>query len=304
MAKLYILSGPEKGRSFDLESDLTTVGRGSESDIRLSDKSVSRKHLEIVREEDKYFIKDLKSKNGTYVNDEQIKPEKPLEIEQGQPVAMGKTLFCVYEEGHLGEDEDLTPVLDSVDLAKEMSQSGTVFVQDRPMTPQKNIELLYKVSDILKQSLNISEILANILQDLLDLLKRIDRGVFIVVDEKTGEWSDPISLVKKKTGEPLKSFSRTIVNRVVNGGKPVVMLDTLNEDQADLSESMHSMKVRSVMCVPLISRSRLRGVIYVDSVNKPYGFRRDDLSLLSALSVPTAIAIENASFYCEENTRT
>jgi pSer/pThr/pTyr-binding forkhead associated (FHA) protein len=299
MAKLYILGGPEKGKSFDLGNDLMTIGRGPESDIRLSDESVSRKHLEIVRKRDKYFIKDLTSKNGTYVNDEQIKPEKPLEIEQGQPVAIGKTLFCVI--AHLGEDEDLTPVLDSVDLAKEMIQSGTVFVQDRPMTPQKNMELLYRVSDTLKQSLNINEILAHILRDLLDLLKRIDRGVFILVDEKTGELSNPISLIKKKSGQPSRSFSRTIVNRVMKGGKPVVMLDTLNEDEADLSESMHSMKVRSVMCVPLISRSRLRGVVYVDSVNKPNGFRRDDLSLLSALSVPTAIAIENASFYGEEN---
>ncbi|MGD8985363.1 MAG: FHA domain-containing protein [Desulfobacteraceae bacterium] len=303
MAKLYILGGPEKGKSFDLESDLMTVGRGSESNVRVRDKSVSRRHLEIVRKGDKYFIKDLKSKNGTYVNDEQIKPGKPFEIGQGLLVAIGKTLFCVGE-AYLGEDEDLTTVLDSVDLAKEMSENGTVFVQDRPMTPQRNIELLYKVSHILKQSLNINEILENILQDLLDLLKRIDRGVFILFDEKTGELSDPISLLKKEKGESSKSFSRTIVNRVVKGGKPVVMLDTLNEDEADLSASMHSMKVRSVMCVPLISRSQLRGVIYVDSVNKPYGFRREDLSLLSALSVPAAIAIENASFYQEGDTLT
>ena len=303
MAKLYILGGPEKGKSFALESDLVTLGRGSESNIRVRDKSVSRRHLEIIRKGDTYFIKDLRSKNGTYVNHKEIKPGEPFKIEQGLPVVVGKTLFCIGE-AYLGEDEDLTTVLDSVDLSKEMRESGTVFVQDRPMTPQKNIELLYRVSHILKQSLNINEILENILQDLLDLLKRIDRGVFILVDEKTGELSDPISLLKKENGDSSKSFSRTIVNRVVKRGKPVVMLDTLNENEADLSASMHSMKVRSVMCVPLISRSQLRGVIYVDSVNKPYGFRREDLSLLSALSVPAAIAIENASFYQEGDTLT
>ena len=303
MVKLYILGGPEKGKSFDLESDLMTIGRGSDCHIRVKDKSVSRKHLEILRKEDKYFIKDLKSKNGTYVNDEHIKPGKQFEIALGLLVAIGKTLFCV-NEAYLAEDDGLTTVLDSFDLAKEMSQSGTVFVQDRPMTPQKNIELLYKVSHILKQSLNINEILENILQDLLDLLKRIDRGVFILVDGKTGELSDPIALIKKENREPSKSFSRTIVSRVMTGGKPVIMLDTLNEDEADLSASMHSMKVRSVMCVPLISRSKLRGVIYVDSVDKPYGFRREDLSLLSTLSVPAAIAIENASFYKKDDTMT
>jgi pSer/pThr/pTyr-binding forkhead associated (FHA) protein len=298
MARLHILGGPEKGKSFDLEGDLVRIGRGPESHIRVRDKSVSRRHLEIIKKGDKYYIRDLKSKNGTYVNDEQIKPGEPFEIEQGLPVAIGKTLFCVGE-ADLGEDKDLTRMLDSVDLVKEVSENGTVVVQDRPMTPQKNIELLYKVSHVLKQSLNINQILENILQDLLGLLKRIDRGVFILVDRRTGELSDPISLLKKEEEKPYKSYSQTIVNRVVKRGKPVVMLDTLNEDEADLSASIHSMKVRSVMCVPLISRSQLRGVIYVDSVNRPYGFRREDLSLVSALSVPAAIAIENASFYQE-----
>jgi pSer/pThr/pTyr-binding forkhead associated (FHA) protein len=78
MAKLYILGGPEKGKSFALESDIVTIGRGSESNIRVTDKSVSRRHLEIIRKGDRYFVKDLKSKNGTYVNEEQIEPGKPF----------------------------------------------------------------------------------------------------------------------------------------------------------------------------------------------------------------------------------
>ncbi len=300
MTKLYILGGPEKGKSFDLNGDVVTIGRSSECGVQLADLSVSRKHLEIIRREEKYFIKDLESKNGTLVNDERIEPGREFEIEQGLPIAIGKTLFCIGE-AYLGEDGDLVSVLDAVDLAKELSESGTVFVEDRPMTPQRNIELLYKVSNILKESLNLNDILEKILQDLLDLLKRIDRGVFILLDEKTGELSEPISLIKKQDGEASKAYSRTIVNRVLEEGKPVIMLDTLNEDEADLSESMHSMKVRSVMCVPLVSRSRLRGVIYVDSVNKPYGFRREDLSLLSALSAPAAIAIENAILHAKED---
>ena len=298
MAKLHILAGPEKGKSFDLEDEVLIVGRGPESQIQIRDKSVSRRHMVISRREGKYYIKDLQSKNGTYVNGEQVEPGIELEIDQGIPIAAGRSLFSLGES-YLGEDEDLTTVLDSVDLSKELNQRDTVFIQDRPMTLQKNIELLYKVSQILRQSLNINETLRNILQDLLDLLKRIDRGVFILFDEKTGALSKAIFLIKKVNGEPSKSFSRTIVNRVVKENKPVVMLDTLNEEETDLSESMHSMKVRSVMCVPLVSRSKFRGVIYVDSVNKPYGFRREDLSLLSALSVPAAIAIENASLYNE-----
>jgi GAF domain-containing protein len=63
------------------------------------------------------------------------------------------------------------------------------------------------------------------------------------------------------------------------------------------SESMKFKKIKSVMCVPLLSRSKIQGVIYVDSVSRLYGFRKEDLSLIAALSSPAAMAIENALLY-------
>jgi hypothetical protein len=51
------------------------------------------------------------------------------------------------------------------------------------------------------------------------------------------------------------------------------------------------------MCVPLISRSQKLGAIYVDSINRPYGFRKEDLSLLTAFASRAALAIENALLY-------
>jgi adenylate cyclase len=171
-------------------------------------------------------------------------------------------------------------------------------VQDRPLTPQKNVELIYKVSSVLMQSLNVSDnindILETILTYILDLLKRIDRGVFILLDSETGEISELIPILKGSMGDSLRVYSRTIVNRVIQERKPIIMLDTQQEDEVDLSESIELMKVRSVMCVPMISKSQIRGVIYVDSISKPHGFRKEDLSLLTALSIPAAYAIENA----------
>ena len=99
-----------------------------------------------------------------------------------------------------------------------------------------------------------------------------------------------------------KMYSQTVVDRVVTERKPVIMLDTLNEDEIDLSESMVTMSIRSVMCVPLISNQKMRGVIYVDSLNRPYGFRSEDLFLLSALSIPAAFAIEKTSLKGDQQT--
>jgi len=69
-----------------------------------------------------------------------------------------------------------------------------------------------------------------------------------------------------------RPYSGTVVNKVINEGKAVMMSNTMREDKDDRSESMEIMKIKSVMCVPLISKSKIRGAIYVDSVSKPLWF--------------------------------
>ena len=329
MVKLYIMNGPDKGRPFDLEGDIIHIGRSPDNDIQIKDNSVSRKHVKIIMRGDRYFVEDLNSKNGTFIDGNRISPGNEFEVKKGLPIAIGSIVTTLGEEysgdevtvpdsvdlsEELGEDE--LAILESTDLSKELSETDlatldssaiseelgettAAFAQDRPMTPQKNMELIYKASSILMQSLsmddNINEIFEKIMNYILDLLKRVDRGVFILVDSDTGEISDLIPILKKSTGDTLKVYSRTIVDRVLKEGKAVTMLDTHTEDKADLSESMQLMKIRSVMCVPLVSRSKIRGVIYVDSVSRPHGFRREDLSLLTALSIPAALALENAT---------
>jgi len=49
------------------------------------------------------------------------------------------------------------------------------------------------------------------------------------------------------------------------------------------------------MCVPLIASSKPLGAIYVDSVTQPFGFRKDDLSMFTAMSSRLALALETAS---------
>jgi pSer/pThr/pTyr-binding forkhead associated (FHA) protein len=299
MIKLYNMDGSNEGQSFDLKADTAYVGRSSANHIQMKDKFVSRKHLRIVRKGGKYFIKDLRSKNGTFVNGEAIPPGVEQPVEEGIPIVLGLSVLC------LGKAclNDVIPFLDSIDLSKEITESETVIVQDRPMTSKKNMELIHKVSNVLMKSTDINEILLKILDYVLDLLKRVDRGVIILVHPKTREVSEVIPK-SRKPGDKTKSYSRTIVERVVRESRPIMMLDTLSEDESERSESMEMMRVRSVMCVPLISRSQIRGVIYVDSVNRPHGFRNDDLTLLTALSSSAAIAIENALLCAKEDTGT
>ena len=305
MSKLYVMNGPLGGRSFELEGDTINVGRSPDNDIQIKDSSISRNHLKILRKNNKYFIEDLRTTNGTFINGKRVSPGRAFEVKDGLPVIIGKVLIS------LGKTcpEDVVNVQGSADLPSEFSRTG-IFTLDRrrPITTTKNLELIYKVSNVLMQSLDIDEILEKILDYIFDLLKRIDRGAILLTNNETGKLEQIIGRSKFEKGKNSISYSRTIADKVMKGGKPLTMADLTQENPDDFSESMIRMK--SVMCVPLISRSQIRGVIYVDSLSKTFGFREEDLSLITALSSPAAIAIENALFYSnlektiEERTKT
>ena len=301
MPKLYIARGGGAIQSLELKTDVIQIGRSAENDIQLNDGSISRRHLKIVRKGNKYFIIDLKSKNGTCVSGKRIRPGYECEVQQGLPIAIGNAVISLEKAC---PDVKLDTAYTS-SFSRKAGEGDRAFLQDRPLTPQRNMELIHKASSALMQSININrdlhEILGTILNYILDLLQRVDRGVFILFDEETKEVSGLIPILKKSNGDSVRTYSRTIVDRVMRERKAVMMLDTLHENKANLSESMEVMNVRSVMCVPLISRSKVKGVVYVDSINQPYGFRKEDLSLLTALSIPAAFAIENALLHAAES---
>ena len=86
-ALLIVLRGPNTGARFLLDDAEVTTGRGPDSDIFLDDVTVSRKHVEFVRERDGFVVRDVGSLNGTYVNRTRI--EQAL-LRAGDEVQIGK----------------------------------------------------------------------------------------------------------------------------------------------------------------------------------------------------------------------
>lgn len=297
MTNLYVVNGSDEGRSFDLKGDTIYIGRSPDNDIQIKDRFVSRKHLRIFRKGSKYFIKDLESKNGTFINGKQIPSGVEFELKEGLTIAIGMSVVCLDKES----SEDVVSFLESIRLSRDISKEVGVSAKDRSMTAQKNMELIHKVSNVLMRSLNINQISEKILGYIFDLLKRIDRGAIILIDKKTGEISEVITKFKSHINGSDMRYSPDVVDRVIEDGKAVIVLDSSADDEDDLSDTLKILKIGSVMCVPLIIRSKIRGVIYVDSIEKPHGFRKEDLSLFKALSSRAAIAIENASIYSRKN---
>jgi pSer/pThr/pTyr-binding forkhead associated (FHA) protein len=291
MARLYILNGPDIGKSLNLNEGHTYVGRSAKNDIKIEDKTVSRKHLRISKKGEKYLLTDLKSRNGTFCNGKYINHPFQFEVKQGIPIAIGMTLICIGE----GCVEQIMPLLDSIELTRDTGEQSGIFKVHKNRTNQKKLEVLYRVSDTLSESLPLNKVLTRTLSHILDFLGRIDTGAFILLDRKTGGFGDVVSVSAKPIDESPISYCSDLVRRVIDDGNPVA-ISNVQAEEGEFIDTLKIQQIVSVMCLPLVSGPQTLGAMYFDSVRKKYEFSREDISFFSDLSHRIAVAIENIRF--------
>ena len=122
MAKLHVINGPYKGQSFDLKGESLTIGRSGDNSIQIKDLSVSRNHIKILKKDNKFYVQDLGSTNGTYIHGQRIESGKKIEVKEGLPIVMGKIMICLGKAG----TKDTTQTLETNDLSTISREKGTV----------------------------------------------------------------------------------------------------------------------------------------------------------------------------------
>jgi 3',5'-cyclic-nucleotide phosphodiesterase len=288
MTTLYIIDGHDKRQTVEFSGDSLLLGRSPDSDLQIKDHFVSRKHLRISRKGSRIFIKDLNSRNGTFVNGEPINPGIEVELPEGVPVVMGMTVLCFGE----GCAEEIQGFLGSIDVSGLEPEEMEGLAEDRPLTAQKNMELMIRVSDLLTRSKDIRETLKEILNCIFELLVRIDRAAIILLDPEKAKIKEVI--YRMREGVDDQRFSTEVLEHVMQLKEAFMISDADTQQGEDVPDTLKLLNIKSVMCIPLLNRAKLVGVLYVDSITKPYGFRGEDLHLLSAMSSSIAMAIENA----------
>jgi serine/threonine protein kinase len=91
---LLVLVAPD-GREYPLSSGKSTIGRDTGNDVVISAKQVSRNHAYIVCDQAGYQVTDMKSTNGTFINDVPIPPKQPQPIEPGDTLGIGPIRLMV-----------------------------------------------------------------------------------------------------------------------------------------------------------------------------------------------------------------
>ncbi len=155
----------------------------------------------------------------------------------------------------------------------------------------------------LEALLNISRRMAEIrdTHDLLDFTMSVivelvgaQRG-YLLLRDATGQ----IQIEAKHDTDPIsdnatEGISFSILNQSIANREPQRITNAIEDPDLSEEGSINKYQLRSVLCVPLISRERVLGAIYVENRERANLFKKDDLEKLSVFANQTAVVIDNA----------
>ncbi len=300
MAKLIFHSGEDK-REIELGIQ-NTIGRQPTSTVPLTDPRSSGNHAYLICEHGKWNLRDLNSSNGTYVNTKKI---DMVELQNGDRIQIGTTVmeFSTAEMGPStiemqvtieGGNSDAPLIHSRVD-----GRSNDKFINADQFTDMEQLKQDYeklRIANELNQAIgleaDIDVLLSKILDELFNLLPA-DRGVILLMDPETRNLQPRATKQRNDNKEEI-ILSNTVINEVFGSGEAVLTSDASLDSRFSAAKSVMATGMRSTMCVPMIYRSQLYGIIHLDSLFARGVFSNKDLQILTGLAAQAGRAIDNA----------
>jgi putative nucleotidyltransferase with HDIG domain len=304
MAKLTVLVDNRPTQVVRI-SDLITIGRDSNNDIQIIDVKVSRRHSVVEKAKGFHIIRDLSSRNGTFLNGVQITES---ELKSGDKVRVGETEILFEEEPLM----DFSPDYSEKDFSSDTSKPVTILDHTFELKNLADIDLyrdndpklrqaiekltsLFEINKIINTARDSDTLTQEIVNQIRHVIKA-DRCYLLLKDKKTDELV-PTAVLTDEPKDMMPKVSKTILSQVMDKGISILSPDAFQDERFQGSESIFIHSMRSVMCVPLRSREKILGVIHVDTKGAFDTFSEEDLKMLTAVGISAGIAIENMSLY-------
>lgn len=309
MASLQISKGGPLGE-FPIKTDKIVLGRNPDCDVVITGTAVSRSHANILRQSGKYFIEDLKSRNGTFVNNEAIKGRHQLkdndqikicdfaasfhETSPSKPLPAGLRV----DEMDVPDDPDETAPGASSPIEATFTHTSSKLIFDSQ--PADKLKNLLEITSNLSKTLELDSLMPRILDSLFQLFRQADRCFIILQDEGAKRLIPKAIKTRRSIDEANARFSRRIVNQCMETVQAILSDDASADSRFAMSQSIADFRIRSVMCAPLWTQDNVGfGVIQLDTQDRSKKFTQDDLKLLMAVAAQASVALENAKLHAD-----
>jgi serine phosphatase RsbU (regulator of sigma subunit)/pSer/pThr/pTyr-binding forkhead associated (FHA) protein len=300
-----------------LKKEPCVIGRHPDCDVQIDDGSVSRRHARVYYADGNYYLEDLESRNGTFLNDQQILQTTKLYDESEIRICDSVFLFRLSDQVPSGMPIGLptaerpplsTFISDSVMLEddKDTNRSRVMSRIEAPSSHSKvhhrvsaedKLAALTKITYALSETIERDQVLTKILDFLFDLFVEADRG-FIILKNAEGRLQ-PLGFKSRRAGSDEQiRVSRTIVNQVMETKAAIMSSDASADDRFDMAQSMVEIRIRSIMCAPLINSQDVSiGVIQLDTLKQSVAFKEEDLETLVTVAMQASLAIQKADLF-------
>jgi transcriptional regulator with GAF, ATPase, and Fis domain len=256
-----------------------TIGRDPDNDVPLDDNKLSRRHCRIVRGAEGFFVEDLESSNGTYVNGERADRHA---LSLGDTIRIGFTEFSVEWDA-------------SLESSRRRPRKGKVDPEEVRELHAEN-RRLRRVLNLTKAVAAASdeESLLRLIVDSAVELTGAERGFLFLVtlhglDFRAARDSDGNDLE-----HPEDMISRSIASEAVESGRPVVTEDAGGDARFAGGRSVAYLRLRSVLCVPLKVKDGPLGAIYLENSDVTAQFHEEDVPLVTTFCDYVALTIHAA----------
>ena len=313
MAVLRALHGENPGQFIPVEGDSAVLGRHPDCDIVLESGSVSRQHARLSMTGENYYIEDLDSRNGTFVNGRAVIDRQMLF--DADQLGICDLAFVFHVEPPIAEQpfpeeraeteseatflvvDDQRTAASSTFMSKLDVSTGSSGLK-LEINPQAKLKALMEILRNLGKTLGLEEVLSKLLGSLFTVFIQADRGFVVLKDPVSGQLIPKAIRYRREGQEETARISRTIVHEAMTSREAILSDDAADDSRFDMAESIVDLHIRSLMCVPLIDgEGNALGVIQIDTLDQRSRFSREDLDVLASVACPAAFAVENAQLH-------
>ena len=316
MAGLLVMNGTPAGQFVEIDGDEAVIGRLPRCHIVLDPNGVSREHAKIRRQGDRFFVVDLNSRNTTKLNEKVLSPMEDHPLTEGDRINICDVEMIFRYKFPVSE---LPQQIAGVTIV-ESGTEATVHTLDASRSdtlscaikPEEKLKAIIEISRNLCSNLKIETMGPRILDVLSGIFPQAERTFLALVRP-----DDPKHVIRQKfhkiretkrpglrdllgrvaEDETQLNISRSILNHVLGQKKAVLSQDAGNDANLPTSASIADLKIRSVMCAPLVTPDgQALGIIQLDTSDRKQ-FGQDDLDVLASVASQAAIAIQNATMH-------
>jgi phosphoserine phosphatase RsbU/P len=306
-AQLKVINRFGVEKLFPLDKPVFTIGRKAENDLQLLSDTVSRQHAEIVREDETYFLVDIGSKRGTFVNDQRI---ERIALQHQDHIRIG------------GDEDQFLIFLDqTVEQAAIIFDTGTHQIRlpsyDRAPEASANEELqklsrYLEVNQAFKFSMSPDDVLCLIVDAAIEMAQA-ERGFLMLLND-TGDLEFKVARDKNRNWLLGNDFamSRSVVEETFKQNRSIIINESNQPDIAE-RQSVRDLELRTIACIPLrrfqmneqmdtttILKRDVIGVLYVDSHFIRSALTPTSLRLLESLAFEATKTLESVRLMHEE----